>query len=304
MDSDLKKFWLRFLAWACGAALVIAGGLMYPGGPLGAAARRMDRQVSGLQTELRRYTPPSGAPINRQENIIRQNTVLLQESFEKFKTELAMILPPEYRIGEKVSQPGLFFSQRVSEVAKAVRQKAGKKGVRLGSAEPGKTGDDVQDYLGFKQEAEGALDLDREVFETLLLQLGVKRQLAEIAVEAGVEVVESLEHRSRDLTGPREYPTVRFIHEFPVRMVVVADFRSLLTLLHNLRDRGRYFLVRELTVETREGDPRLGEGEIRVTIVVAGMTFVPLDKGKFPGLPPEEGTPGGGGTILRPRNYE
>jgi hypothetical protein len=216
-----------------------------------------------------------------------------------------MILPSEYRMSETDGQPGLFFSQRVTNVAAAVRERADKKGVKLGN---GRAGDEVRDFLGFKREAEGQLDLNREIFETLLLQLGVKRQLAEIAIDAGVDVIESIEHLNRDMTGPKEYPELSFIYEFPVRMVTSTDLKSLLTMLHHLRDAGRYFLVREITVETRETDPRLSEGELRVTVVVAGMTFVSPDKGKFPGMgkPPvaPDSPVGSGKGPPRPRNYQ
>ena len=113
--------------------------------------------------------------------------------------------------------------------------------------------------------------------EDLLKFLFIKDHLLNIALDAGVNTVSSIEHFDIQVTGPDK--DTRFIREYPVKIKMTASLDTTLKILYRLRSDNQFLILRNMEIVSDNLDRETRQTDLGVIIDVAGMTFEDIREG-------------------------
>ncbi len=181
-----------------------------------------------------------------------------RKNVEDLKLKLEIKPTPEFVADREEKNPGAYFKKILDRKRTELLMESSRRNI------------EIPESLGFGEEIppdDTAADLLRFLY--------IKDQLIRIGLESGIVSVTSIKHSEKVKTGPDK--DAMFINEFPVRMTVQGNLKSIMRILYRMRSRNRFLILRNLEIVSENENPDDGEQVLGVGFSVAGMTFSQID---------------------------
>jgi len=273
----MDLFWRehkRFILWVAGA---LAVGLLLQMIVIGPARRTLDKdrqQLKVQRQELTRLLEDRGQPTDDVLNRAQEDLARLDKNVKALASDLAMEIPPDYRVPKNEKNPAFFFDTRFThdkQELKRLAPKAGREGVRL----------PPDDKFGFNKPP-GPKSAPEYLVRLALIKRLVKAAFdapaftAPVAEVTGIHVVTA--GVGEDAKMP---PADQFLQRHPIDVQVRTSYMTFLRFLHGLGQKGNFLALDRVKFVKEDHMAAVGMAEFSVS----GLTF--NLQGKLPGVKAE-----------------
>lgn len=226
-------------------------------GPLSRSVHALADENGKLNKNLEDYYPGGGASVDVLTPMFESSNEKLRERYAGLVDGMSWNSEKPFIVPKDEPQPGFFFRRLLTKKRDELLFYTSTRGM-----------DSIDNSLGFGE----SVPEDKAVPE-MLRNLAVSYEMVTAAADAGVKVIDRIEHTAAADIGIPGYTP--FIKEYAVQMSMKCDLDALMKFLHNLDEGRRFFGLIELNVEsTGLGREKL----LSVDIVCAAFSFFQPDR--------------------------
>lgn len=220
--------------------------------PVGRAVKTVAAENKEWDKKLADYYPEGGESVDLLVSEFGSSNARLRKRFEVLKDRMTLEREEGFAVPADEPQPGFFFRRLLTKKRYELMFYASTHGM-----------DSIDKTLGFGENVP-----EDEAVRDMLDDLASACDIVKTAADAGVKVIEKIEHLGVSEQGaPGLNP---FIEEHRMQMSMLCDITGLIKFLHSLGERRHFFGLRDLTVES----PGLGKEKLlKIEVLCATFRF-------------------------------
>lgn len=249
----LREIWQndKHLVIALGIVAVSVGFLVFAVLPAFSSAAKIEDKIESTRKFIAESLDLPDWQTAADVRALDAEIATLQESYQRLKAQLVWQPPERFSLSGMDSSPLIYFSKKNEEVCRAMQRAAARHDIS------------VPRTLGFREE-----EITAGAVPVLLRRLSVVEQLANIAIEAGVQSIGQFLHgRDIDKAMAAQEEWNPFIRGDFVAMEVQCHLNALAALVHGTQRKGSLLQLYRVAIEKTQAEADV----MKVTIVVRAV---------------------------------